>query len=525
MAQLTPIQFSTKWIPLLADNVFQLINGPRLALLITDIKDSFASASTSAAPVVLPWATGTYYALGAIALFDFGSGSQPYKARQAGYLPAPTDPVQDANWQLTLWPAADNALYQTGTVAALRLEQGAWVPNRLYILTNRVDANGGATLPSVYIGARTPSALYPTGYVGDSTPLATEVSYDLATDTTEPVRSASAFADIQGLPTDNLALQAALDALLTKQAFQDFLGTNPAALDAFYELRAQLQQDEAGTAAILTTQGQHTQQIAANTGFIGTLTSLATTAKTNLVAAINELAGRIATTSILGSIKIGKGLRAIGTTGAVGTTYVDYVTEQALTYSPDLELPFPAGNLYAITDYPTVRMFTSAPGSNGLLVGFRNDSATQVTQIVYFDANGNSVNAGSLAPGEYGRWKYLAATNSYLLVERGSVKATSTGTTGSGTTGAVLGTGTVLTFTKDAEWPELANSTYTVDTSGAVLGVVVQARLGVNATQPSIPTSGFKQLPGGAFTAGHTHLYSFCVAPGGVIEYYITVTS
>lgn len=209
MAQLTPTQFSTKWIPLLANNVFQLIDGPRLALLITDIKDSFASASTSTAPAVLPWAKGTYYALGSIALFDFGSGSQPYKALQAGYLPAPTDPVKDANWQLTLFPVADNALYQTGTVEALRQELGAWVPNRLYILTNRVDAMGGA-LPSVYVRARTPSALYPTGYAGEGALAATEVAYDLATDTTEPVVAASSFADLAGEPTDNAALAAAL---------------------------------------------------------------------------------------------------------------------------------------------------------------------------------------------------------------------------------------------------------------------------------------------------------------------------
>jgi hypothetical protein len=104
------------------------------------------------------------------------------------------------------------------------------------------------------------------------------------------------------------------------------------------------------------------------------------------------------------------------------------------------------------------------------------------------------------------------------------VVGTDGGGTGSGqpapSAGPALGTGTVVTFKVDTEYPELFSGSYTFDPTGAVLGVVVRARLGANATQPVVPSSFV--LLAGAYAAGARHLYSFCVAPGGVIEYYIT---
>jgi hypothetical protein len=98
------------------------------------------------------------------------------------------------------------------------------------------------------------------------------------------------------------------------------------------------------------------------------------------------------------------------------------------------------------------------------------------------------------------------------------------GGTGSGqpapSAGPALGTGTILTFKVDTEYPELFSGTYTVDATGAQLGVVVRARLGANAAPPLLPNTFV--LLAGAYASGARHLYSFSVAPGGVIEYYIT---
>jgi hypothetical protein len=52
MAELTNEEFYDKWVPLLADNVFQDINGARFQELLADMRDSFASlAGQSVQPV------------------------------------------------------------------------------------------------------------------------------------------------------------------------------------------------------------------------------------------------------------------------------------------------------------------------------------------------------------------------------------------------------------------------------------------------------------------------------------------
>ncbi|WP_201980384.1 hypothetical protein [Hymenobacter rubidus] len=88
-------------------------------------------------------------------------------------------------------------------------------------------------------------------------------------------------------------LQAAIDAQTDR--LNNLVAGAPEALDTLAEIAAQQAADETGTAAMLATQQQHTQQIAANAGFLGTVNGLLTTAKNNVVAAINELYGKMGT--------------------------------------------------------------------------------------------------------------------------------------------------------------------------------------------------------------------------------------
>ena len=75
----------------------------------------------------------------------------------------------------------------------------------------------------------------------------------------------------------------------TKQRLDSLVANAPQALDTLQEIANQLASDEAGTAAILATQQQHTTQIAEHRTAIGFLPSLQTSQKGNLVAAINEV--------------------------------------------------------------------------------------------------------------------------------------------------------------------------------------------------------------------------------------------
>ncbi|RZL02840.1 MAG: hypothetical protein EOO62_21845, partial [Hymenobacter sp.] len=82
-----------------------------------------------------------------------------------------------------------------GTVDAMRHAQNFWAPGRLYILNRRVDANGDE-LPDVFVRALTASQLEPEGHVLDESvqpPVVKAVRYDLDTDTTTPIEEQSAF--------------------------------------------------------------------------------------------------------------------------------------------------------------------------------------------------------------------------------------------------------------------------------------------------------------------------------------------
>lgn len=74
------------------------------------------------------------------------------------------------------------------------------------------------------------------------------------------------FVAVDVLAATAVPVQADLSAYARKQDIADLIGAAPAALDTLAEIAAQLQADEAGTAAILATQQQHTQQIATKQG-------------------------------------------------------------------------------------------------------------------------------------------------------------------------------------------------------------------------------------------------------------------
>ena len=182
---LTPLQFQQRADVRFADNEFQNITEKSFRELAADIAQTFVAQAVANVPDYEP---GRNYAPGFIIRHDFGGAKPVFLAALApgGPLPAPTSAAGDASWELSLSPATGQALSQVGTVDALRQVQGDWEPNRLYILINRLDAQGDP-LPDVYVRALSSNELEPVGYTIDAlgTPPA-PVSYDLATDTATP---------------------------------------------------------------------------------------------------------------------------------------------------------------------------------------------------------------------------------------------------------------------------------------------------------------------------------------------------
>lgn len=206
MAHLTQDEFKKKYNRLFADNQLQKIDEVVFRSWAADIADSFALSVVS---VNVPdWLEGTYYPTGYTILHSFGGPKLFMQAVLDGNLEEPTDPLGDANWAPALAPAPDNATYQLATVPALRLAVGKWVPGRLYLLQNRTDLLGQA-LPDVCVRALSADQLEPEAWRLD-TGMPERVHYDLSTDTADPVRTASAFADLEGEPNDNAALASEL---------------------------------------------------------------------------------------------------------------------------------------------------------------------------------------------------------------------------------------------------------------------------------------------------------------------------
>jgi hypothetical protein len=81
--------------------------------------------------------------------------------------------------------------------------------------------------------------------------------------------------------------------------------------------------------------------------------------------------------------------------------------------------------------------------------------------------------------------------------------------------------GSVVRFTKDADYPPVLTGTFSVDVARAVRNVVVFAELGASATPPVLDPAVF-ELEGGAYEAGKRLSYAFRVASTGKIRYLIS---
>jgi hypothetical protein len=86
----------------------------------------------------------------------------------------------------------------------------------------------------------------------------------------------------------------------------------------------------------------------------------------------------------------------------------------------------------------------------------------------------------------------------------------------------VAGSGTVVRFTEQKDYPPILSGTFTVDAAGAVLGTVVFAELGAATTQPVLDPQVF-ELEGGSYQANKRLSYGFRVSASGKIRYVITV--
>ncbi len=81
--------------------------------------------------------------------------------------------------------------------------------------------------------------------------------------------------------------------------------------------------------------------------------------------------------------------------------------------------------------------------------------------------------------------------------------------------------GSVVRFTKDADYPPVLTGTFSVDIARAVRNVVVFAELGASATPPVLDPAVF-ELEGGTYEAGVRLSYAFRVASTGKIRYIIS---
>ena len=179
---LSPLQLQQRADVRFADNEFLNITEKSFRDFAADLIQTFVAQAVANVPDYEP---GRDYAPHFLIRHDFGGAAPVFLAADAngGVLPAPTDPAGDASWAPALSPAGPG-LSQVGTVDALRYLQGDWVPGRLYVLINRLDAQLGA-LPDVCVRALSASELEPTGYLVDGVTTPQLVSYDLATDTTQ----------------------------------------------------------------------------------------------------------------------------------------------------------------------------------------------------------------------------------------------------------------------------------------------------------------------------------------------------
>ncbi len=245
MAQLTPAQFSTKWIPLLANNVFQEIDGPRLGELITDIKDSFADAAALRVPTAPDYDPDTVYAQGNLVLY--GQPKRWFEARVAGLLPAPVPGQETTEWQPIAPPLSPLLPYREMSVGQAQdyASEGSLQPGTLYRLSGRVDDNGSALDDVLAVAMSRHYLAGADAYVAGTDAQTREeylhpVSYDLATDATSARTGGGGGgfteAQVQDIAAQQLVAAQQNDISITRnqQTRQLIISSTPASLKELY---------------------------------------------------------------------------------------------------------------------------------------------------------------------------------------------------------------------------------------------------------------------------------------------------
>ncbi|WP_375418140.1 hypothetical protein [uncultured Hymenobacter sp.] len=172
--------------------------GARWVLLDSDEAQQALVAS------VPPWSatfnqngTPPGYPVGFTVTHQFLATFLLFQSIVAGQLPAPTSANGDYNWQAVARPTPAYVSFQFVRLAELRSLRGGFVPGRLYVVHERVNA-AGVRLPEVRVRALTMAELEPTGYLVSyplGLPLGRElVGYDLNTDATSPLPAGPAVA-------------------------------------------------------------------------------------------------------------------------------------------------------------------------------------------------------------------------------------------------------------------------------------------------------------------------------------------
>jgi hypothetical protein len=188
MAQLTKENFYKKWVPLLADNEFQNINGDRFDKFLQDLRDTFGSADPDVANVPFYDAAEGYVRGYVVRYALSGQGQAFYFALKAGMLPAPTGLATDTNWQLVAGPTAATALSQAVTLAQAKglLRTKTIIPGRLYAINFGADAQGKTR--TVYLPGLSTSQFDIEGRLSVNNTLS-RVLVDVAAGTLSPVAS------------------------------------------------------------------------------------------------------------------------------------------------------------------------------------------------------------------------------------------------------------------------------------------------------------------------------------------------
>lgn len=317
-----------------------------------------------------------------------------YAADVAGQLAAPG--ATAGQWHQVAPPVPATVLYQVLPHAAARSADSddQLTRGRAQLITER--PGGGPAVRGTFSAFNPAKMQYATleGQPGAYT-------YDLASDTATPTVAyddAPLTTRVQTLETDLDAAENELTAV----------GNEVAGLEA--------------------TQQQHTTQIAQNSGWIGTLGNLLTTAKTNLVAAINELftalsgkadlvAGKVpvaqlpAPTATTGGItRAGRGLYGLT---ALNATAVDFVSEFVGTYDGVNGAAGLPGFAYALDGYTEFYMENSSAAAIGRLISVRNTGATALPVL-----GRGSAFRDTVQPGEMVWYKALDVASNFAAVLR-----------------------------------------------------------------------------------------------------------